>query len=190
VRIAPFVAVPTLLLCVGISFLGIFFARSLDNAFQALLMLISMALVFFASHPLGHFFWAGAYGVQTRYFFLGRSDFRRLPSKLASLAGLMPTIGTKLNKDLRELPPRRRGYIFGAGVIVSNTLVGIEFAWVFVTGFGSLAVLVGAVFFAGTVASELLFSTKVGDLAKMTRELRKTENARPTVRPKSHRCPP
>jgi len=167
-RIAPFVAVPVLLLGVVVSFAGLLSAQPLGGIPQVLTTLVSMALVFFASHPLGHFFWARAYGVRTNFFFLGMSDFRKLPSKLASLAGVVLTIGTKLSTEqLAELPPRRRGYVFGAGVIVSNALVGVEFGYVLLAGFGSPAVLLGALFFGGTVATELLFSTKVGDLAKM-----------------------
>jgi membrane-associated protease RseP (regulator of RpoE activity) len=138
-------------------------------------MLISMVVVFFASHPLGHFFLARACGVGTEYFFVGKSDFRKLPSKVVKLAGgLTPTIGTKLKKDeLAKLPPRKRGYIFGAGVIVSNALVGIEVVYVFADGFSLPAMLLGAAFFVAMLATEVLFSTKVGDLGKMTAEFKK-----------------
>ena len=74
-----------------------------------LTMLVSMGLVFYLSHPLGHFFVAWAYGVGTDYFFVGRSDFRKLRLKpMSVVGGLMPTIGTKLKKDgLAKLPPRK-----------------------------------------------------------------------------------
>jgi hypothetical protein len=72
-----------------------------------------------------------------------------------------------------SLPPRKRDYVFGAGVIVSNALVGIQFAYVLVAGFTLPAVLLGTLFFLGTVATELMFSTKVGDLGKMRREFEK-----------------
>jgi len=173
-RISPLVASPILLLGVAASFFGIVYAHSLSDLPQVLTMLISMVLVFFASHPLGHFFSARIYGVETRYFFLGKSDFRKLPLKPARLAGgLVLTVGTKLKKeDLAKLPPRRRGYIFGAGVIVSNALVGIEFLYVLAAGFTSPAVVVATLFLVGVVATEVLFSTKVGDLAKMRKEFR------------------
>jgi hypothetical protein len=175
-RITSGVASPLLLLCVAASALVLAYARSSSNAvFQVLAMLASMVVVFFASHPLGHFFLARAYGVGTEYFFVGRSDFRKLPSKAIKLAGgLMPTIGTKLKKDeLAQLPPRRRGYIFGAGVIVSNSLVGIELIYVLAAGFSLPAALLGTLFFVVMLATEALFSTKVGDLGKMTAEFRK-----------------
>src|SRR6266550_2829086 len=175
-RIRPGVATPLLLLCVAASALGIAYAGSSRNAvLQALIVLVSMVVAFFASHPLGHLFLARAYGVRTEYFFVGRSDFRKLPSKVASSAGgLMPTIGTTLKRDeLAKLPPRRRGYILGAGVIVSNSLVGIELVYVLSAGFSLLALLLGALFFAAMLATEVLFSTKVGDVGKMTNEFKK-----------------
>ena len=175
-RISPGVASPLLLLCVAASALGLAYARSSSNVvIQALTMLISMAVVFFASHPLGHLLLARAYGVGTEYFFVGRSDFRKLPSKVVKLAGgLTPTIGTKLKKDeLAKLQPRKRGYIFGAGVFVSNALVAIELVYVLAAGFSLPAMLLGVVFFVAMLATEVLFSTKVGDLGKMANEFKK-----------------
>jgi hypothetical protein len=175
-RIAPGVASPLLLLGVAASALVLAYGRSSSNVvLQVLAMLVSMVIVFFASHPLGHFFLARAYGVGTDYFFVGRSDFRRLPSKAIKLAGgLMPTIGTKLKKgEFAQLPPRKRGHIFGAGVIVSNALVGIELLYVLAAGFSLPAALLGALFFVVMLATEVLFSTKVGDLGKMTAEFKK-----------------
>jgi hypothetical protein len=175
-RITPGIASPLLLLCVAASALVLAYARSSSNVLvQVLATLASMVVVFFASHPLGHFFLARAYGVGTDYFFVGRSDFRRLPLRAAKLAGgLMPTIGTKLKKgELAQLPPRKRGYIFGAGVIVSNALVGIELVYVLAAGFSLPAALLGALFFVVMLATEVLFSTKVGDLGKMSAEFKK-----------------
>ena len=42
-----------------------------------------------------------------------------------------------------------------------------------VAGFSVPAVLLGTLFFLGTVATELMFSTKVGDLGKMRKEFEK-----------------
>jgi hypothetical protein len=175
-RISTGVASPLLLICVVASALGLAFAQSSSNVvIQSLLMLISMVVVFFASHPLGHLFLARAYGVDTEYFFVGRSDFRKLHLKVASVVGgLVPTIGTKLKKDeLAKLPPRKRGYIFGAGVILSNALVAIDLVYVLAAGFSLPAALLGAVFFVTMLATEVLFSTKVGDLGKMAAEFKK-----------------
>ena len=175
-KVSPWLASPLLLLCVAASALGILYARTSSNvAIQVLTMLFAMVVVFFASHPLGHLFAAKAYGVGTEYFFVGRSDFRKLPSKAVRFAGgLMPTIGTKLKREeLAQLTPRKRGYVFGAGVIVSNALVGIELLYVLIASFTLPAVLLGALFFVVMLATEILFSTKVGDLGKMAKEFKK-----------------
>jgi len=175
-KVSPGLASPLLLLVAVLGALLLVYSRSSSNlVVQVVTMLVSMGLVFYSSHPLGHFFMARAYGVGTEYFFLGTSDFRKLKLKPMSLVGsLMPTIGTKLKKDeLASVPPRRRGYIFGAGVIVSNALVGIQFVYVFVAGFSLPAVLIGALFFVATLATEFMFSTKVGDLGKMRNEFKK-----------------
>jgi hypothetical protein len=175
-RISPGLASSSLVLLVVISALLLVYSRTSSILLvQVLTMLVSMGLVFYLSHPLGHFFVARAYGVGTDYFFVGRSDFRKLRLKpMSVVGGLMPTIGTKLKKDeLARLPPRKRGYIFGAGVIVSNTLVGIELVFVLVAGFGLPAVLLGALFFMVMLATEFMFSTKVGDLGKMANEFKK-----------------
>jgi len=169
--------VSSLLVLVAVlsALLLVYSSASSNLVVQAITMLASMGLIFYASHPLGHFFVARAYGVSTEYFFVGRSDFRKLKLKPMSLVGgLTPTIGTKLKKDeLRSLSPRKRGYVFGAGVIVSNALVGIQLAYVLVAGFSLPATVLGALFFVATLATELVFSTKVGDLGKMRREFEK-----------------
>jgi len=175
-KVSPGLASPLLVLLLLVSALLLVYSRASSNVvLQVLAMLVSMGLVFYLSHPLGHFFTARAYGVGTDYFFVGRSDFRKLPLKPMSLVGgLMPTIGTKLNREeLAKLPPRKRGYIFGAGVIFSNALVGIELLYVLAAGFSLPAVLLGALFFVATLATEILFSTKVGDLGKMAGEFKK-----------------
>ncbi len=136
---------------------------------QAVVLLVSMGLLFYSSHPLGHYFVARILGVSVDYFYLGKSDFRKLKMKPMGVIGnALPTIGTKLNKSkLESLAPREKGYVFGSGVILSNILMGIQFAYVLITGFGLLAVLLSAIFFVGTLVVELVFSTKVGDLSKM-----------------------
>jgi hypothetical protein len=175
-RINPALASLLLTLAAVLSAVLLVYSRTSGGlAVQAVTVLVSMGLVFYASHPLGHFLTARAYGVGTKCFYRGRSDFRKLRVKPLSLVvGLVPTIGTKLDKEgLSRLPPRRRGYVFGAGVIVSNTLVGIELLYVVAVGFSLPAVLLGALFFVATLATELLFSTMVGDLGKMAREFKK-----------------
>ena len=175
-RVSPAVASSLLVLVLVASALLVVYARASNNlALQAITVLVSMGLVFYASHPLGHLIIAKALGVGTDYFFIGTSDFRKLKMKpMSFVGGLMPTIGTRLNREgLARLRPHERGYVFGAGVIVSNALVGLELAYVLVAGFGILAALLGTLFFVVIVATELMFSTKVGDLGKMAKEFKK-----------------
>jgi hypothetical protein len=175
-RVRPGLASSLLMLVVLLSSALLVYSRTSGNLeVQVLTMLVSMVLVFYAGHPLGHFLTAKAYGVGTEYFFVGKSDFRKLALKPMSLVGsIMPTIGTKLKKDeLASLPARRRGYVLGAGVIVSNALVASQLAYVLVAGFGLPAVLVGMIFLIVMLSTELLFSTKVGDLAKMRNEFKR-----------------
>jgi hypothetical protein len=177
-KVQPALASSLLLVVAIFSALLLPYSRTSTNPLlQALTMLVSMGLLFFSSHPLGHFLVARAEGVRTEYVFVGRSDFRKLKLKPMSLVGaLVPTVGTKLRKDeLASLPPRKRGYIFGAGVIVSNALMGMELAYVLVSGFGWASIALGVLFFSATVATETLFSTKVGDLAKMRNEFNKPQ---------------
>lgn len=168
------------MLTIPLSALLLVYSRTASSlVVQVIAMLVSMGLVFYASHPLGHFFAARAYGVRTEYFFVGRSDFRKLNLKpMRLIGGLTPTIGTKLKQDeLASLSPRGRGYVFGAGVIVSNALVGIQLVYVLVAGFSPPAAILGALFLIATLATELVFSTKVGDLGKMRREFEKRNPA-------------
>jgi hypothetical protein len=137
------------------------------------MLLVSMLLVLYCSHPLGHYLAVRSYGVSVDHFFLGRSDFRRLQVGALKVLGDAPTVGTKLNLgQLSALTPRRRGYIFGAGAILSCILVGIELIYAVFEGFHPLAIVAGSIFLGATVASEIIFGSKIGDLAKMNRQLR------------------
>lgn len=136
---------------------------------QAVTLLVSMGLLFYSSHPLGHYLVARILGVGVDYFFLGSSDFKKLEMEpLRTIGKMIPTIGTKLNRSrLGSLAPRWRRFVFGAGVIFSNFLIGVQFAYALVAGFSSPAVLLSAAFVVGTLASEVVLSTKVGDISKM-----------------------
>ena len=128
-----------------------------------------MGLLFYLSHPLGHYFVARMFGVHVDYFFVGKSDFRKLKMEpMRTIGNSLPTIGTKLNKSkLESLAPQQKGYIFGSGVILSSALMGIQLGYASVAGFSFLALLLGAILFVGTLVLEFVFSTKVGDLSKM-----------------------
>jgi hypothetical protein len=178
-KINTVLAASLLLLATIASFAILGYARTLSSSVvQLLAVLVSMGAVFYAGHPLGHFITAKAYGVGTEYFFVGMSDFGRLDMKpMSTIGGLFPTIGTKLKKsELAPLPPRKRGYVFGSGVIFSVTLMAVQLVYVFIASFSLLAVVVAFLFFAATLATEFLFSTKIGDIAKMTGEFKKAHS--------------
>jgi len=54
---------------------------------QSLVMLISMVVVFFASHPLGHLFVARAYGVGNRVLLRREERLSQAQSEMASVVG-------------------------------------------------------------------------------------------------------
>ena len=146
-----------------------FWLPTLSPLLQTVGLLVSMGLLFYSSHPLGHYFVAKMFGVRVDYFFLGKSEFRKLKMKpMRTIGNTLPTMGTRLNRSrLESLAPRQKGYIFGSGVILSSTLMGVQLCYALFAGFSSLALSLGAIFFSGTLVVEFVFSTKVGDLSKM-----------------------
>ena len=94
-RVSPQLASSLLVLVAVLSALLLVFSRSSSNPLvQVITMLVSMGLVFYASHPLGHYFVARAYGVDTEHFFVGRSDFRKIGLKpMSSSAPSCPPSG-------------------------------------------------------------------------------------------------
>jgi hypothetical protein len=164
-----------LVLGVAVSVLLLYMALYTDNfVLQIVLLLASMGLLFFSTHPLAHYVVARLYGIQVMYFFLGKSDFRKLGGKLGMFGNLIPTIGTKIDVNrVQGISKRRRSLVYGAGAIVSNVaiLLPLLTAWFF--GLNPIALVLGTLFFLGSLGSEVLFSSKVGDLSKMKRELAK-----------------
>ncbi|HZW55532.1 MAG TPA: hypothetical protein VFF30_04520 [Nitrososphaerales archaeon] len=149
---------------------------------ETIALLVSMGLIFFAAHPLGHFLVGLFFGVRTRYFFVAPSDFRKLDFGFArKLGGMLPTIGTKFDSSqLSSLggssaKRKRRGVIMGSGVIVSNALTLVPLVYAFALHFLPLALALGSVLFGANLIVELAFSTKVGDLYKMRREFATTQ---------------
>ncbi|MGI0092152.1 MAG: hypothetical protein ACREBS_10620 [Nitrososphaerales archaeon] len=136
-------------------------------------MLVSMALVFYCSHPLSHYIVGKIYGINTKFFFLGKSDFRKLNGALGKLGGMFPTIGIKLDPAKVAGLPRggKKGFLFGSGAIVSSAVIVIPIAIAAVTRFSLIALVIGLLFFLWNLSFELAFSTKTGDLAKMRRAL-------------------
>ena len=174
-RFGTAAGVLALVLGVVVSVLLLYMALYTDNfILQIVLLLASMGLLFFSSHPLAHYVVARLYGIQVKYFFLGKSDFRKLGGRLGMFGNLIPTIGTKIDVDrIQGISKRRRSLVYGAGAIVSNVVILLPLltAWYF--ELNSIALILGTLFFLGSLGSEILFSSKVGDLAKMKRELAK-----------------
>jgi hypothetical protein len=162
-----------LVLGIAIGF-AILYLGTVSSLFLAKLvcLLVSMILIFYFSHPLAHYLVGIAYGVKTMYFFVGKSDFRKLRGPLGRLSGLMPTIGTKFDSSKAAgIGKTRRGFLFGSGAIVSNVLMLVPLVIAFVFSFSLIALALGTLLFLATLVSELLFSTKIGDLYKMKKAL-------------------
>ena len=149
------------------------FVRS--ELIQAIVFIVSMVLIWYASHPLSHYISAKILGVRTLYFYIGTTEMRSLDYPISKILDkYFITIGTKLEtQKLKSLSRGRRSFVFGAGTIVSTWVAALTLGCAVVLGFSLAALLLGSLFFFGTLATELLFSTKAGDLAKMNRELRK-----------------
>jgi hypothetical protein len=152
-------------------------SRAIDlSAFvQAILFLAGTLLIWYFSHPLSHYLSARAFGINTLYFYVGRTDLRN--AKIAFIKGLsskLVTIGTKLDKtQLRtsSMPRRARGFIYGSGAIFSTCLVALIFVYSIVANLNIVSIFLVFVFFAFSLGSEIFLSTKSGDLSKMKREL-------------------
>ena len=138
--------------------------------FKTVLLLISMVLVFFSLHPLAHYATGLAFHVRTRYFFLSRSDFRKLGGSLGRLGNAIPTIGVKFDSErLKTTSRSRRAFLFGVGAIASNVGMLVILLISVALDFGLVSSTIGTLFFLASLGTELLFSTKVGDLNKMRR---------------------
>lgn len=154
-----------------IGFLVLYFGAINDSIlFKTIQLLISMALVFFFSHPLAHYATGLVYGVKTRYFFLSSSDFRKLGGSLGKFGNRLPTIGVKFDPaQLATVTQSRRAFLFGVGAIASNVGMLAILSLAIILDFGLIPLALGALFLLASIGTELLFSTKVGDLNKMRR---------------------
>lgn len=139
---------------------------------QVFSLLLSMLLIFYCSHPLAHFIAGRAYGVRTQYFFLGKSDFRKIGGSIGRLSGFLPTLGTKFDTTKVAVVGRiPRAILFGSGAIVSSVMMAAPLLIAFIFSFNRAALLLGTLVFLATILTELIFSTRIGDLQKMKREL-------------------
>ncbi|MDA4121962.1 MAG: hypothetical protein OK456_02130 [Thaumarchaeota archaeon] len=130
---------------------------------QPLELVVSMAILFYASHPLGHLVVARLYGVRVDYFFLGRSRFR----KLVPAARYLPVVGTKLEpRSFARLDSQRRDAVFASGVMVSCAAITAEFLAALRSDLLLQSKLAAALLLVVALATEVAFSTKVGDLRR------------------------
>ncbi len=134
-----------------------------------------MALLWYFSHSLSHYLSAKIYRVNTLYFYIGRSELRKVKSPFSNLfSKYLVTVGTKLDrKKFSSLPASSRAIVMGSGAISSTILSMLVLIYALVHGTGLLALILGGLFFFANLATEILFSTKAGDLGKMKEELRK-----------------
>lgn len=130
-----------------------------------------MVIMFFSSHPLSHYFVALLCRVRVKYFFLGKSDFRKLGGVIGRIGSMIPTIGTKLDlSKLSTLSRRQRAFLFGSGAIVSNILLSLLLFISFLLDFSLIALIFGLVLLLMTLYTEFAYGTRAGDLDKMRRE--------------------
>ena len=169
-KISIFAGLSIILLLLILSVVSLYFSATFPNQIiQIISLLVSMGLVFVSTHPLAHFVVAKIYSARVTNFFIAPSDFRKLPMKTARIFGSMiPTIGTKLDHNsLLKLSNARRARIFGAGAIASTILILIPLSAAIVSHESIIGIIFGGLFFLVNLGTELMFSTKVGDLAKM-----------------------
>ena len=156
-----------------LSFVVLYLGSGTSTLIETLSLLISMLLLFFLSHPLSHYIVSRLYRVDVKYFFLSKSDFRKIGGAVGRIVGgLIPAIGTKLDlSQVSRLSRGKRAFLFGSGAIVSNILVALLlFLALFYLHFTLIALVIGSLFLVASVLTEIVFGTRVGDLQKMRRE--------------------
>ena len=137
---------------------------------QAIFFIVSMVIIWYASHPLSHYFFARSCGVGVLFFYLGRSEMSHGGITIAKkLSPLLLTIGTKLDQSkLKLVSPNRRAWIYGSGALTGVFVIAlIESFAILYTRYSLVALVLGGLFFIFTLVSEFFLSTKSGDLAKM-----------------------
>lgn len=151
------------------------FARTLGGLFQALGLLISFIIMWYALHPLSHFVTASIFGVKTRYFYVGKSEMGKAEILGAKeLSKFLVTIGTSLDKTrLASIQRNDRALIFGSGAVFGLVFLLILEVISFIRGFNLISLSLGSLYFLVTLGTELTLSAKSGDISKMKRELSK-----------------
>ena len=145
---------------------------------QAILFLVSMVVIWYAAHPLSHFVVAKICGVRTLFFFIGPSDIgKNGPSIAKKISPFLITVGTKLDRSsLLAISKTRKAWILGSGALVGVIILAlIESFAILDFKFNTVSPVLGGLFFLLTVGTELVLSTKSGDLSKMKKELSKAK---------------
>ncbi|MHB1907733.1 MAG: hypothetical protein ACYCQJ_02535 [Nitrososphaerales archaeon] len=176
-RIPTFPGLVSLLVIEIIGILLFLFSQKESNLFQAILFLVSIAIMWYAFHPISHYLTALRYSVRTNYFYLGKSEMGKAKVKGAKeLSSVMITVGTSLDKTrFKALQRRKRAIVYASGAIYGMVLLAILEAIAIFLGYDFYSISLGALFFFITLATEATLSTKSGDLYKMKRELAKQE---------------
>lgn len=139
---------------------------------QGIMFLVSMIVIWYASHPLAHAMFAKIFGVPILFFYVGRSEMGRMGNSTTIAKKVSPfliTIGTKLDRSKLSIMSRnRRAWTLGAGALVGIVILAIIESFAIASfRFGLFSLIFGGLFFTLTIGTELLLSTKSGDLFKM-----------------------
>lgn len=145
---------------------------------QAIILLISMVIIWYTSHPLAHYIVAKLCKVRTLFFYIGRSELRNSGLSIAKkMAPLLVTVGTKLDQTKMQLISKnKRAWIYGSGAMVGIVLLALIESYALLDlRFNLISLVVGGLLFMATLLTELGLSTKSGDLSKMKNEISKTK---------------
>lgn len=135
--------------------------------------LLSWGALWMFSHCLAHYLAGRAFGISFEYYFIGRSDIRKLRLPLiASLASFMPALGIKTNEEsMRAASSSAKARMFRAGAIASMSLP----FFVPVVQFLFEQRVVGSIMMALSLANlgfTLYFSPRAGDFKKASGVIR------------------
>lgn len=139
--------------------------------------IISVVIIWYASHPLAHYIVARLCKVRTLFFYLGRSELRNStgPLIVKKFARILVTVGTRLNQDeLKLVSKGKRAWIYGSGALVGIVAIAsIESYALLNLRYNIISLLLGGLFFLFTLLTEIGLSTQSGDLSKMRKEIAK-----------------
>lgn len=158
---------------VAISIVIMLISSITGGLIQAVLLIAGMGILGYSSHALSHCIVSRILGVDTLYFYVGKSEMRKLKSPISGfISKYLFTIGTKLDRrKFATLTPGSRALIMGSGAIIPTALLALILSLAFIFGFGVLSLVLGGLFFLSNLSTEIFLSVKVGDLKKMKDQL-------------------